>query len=61
MESMALFAAICLLAAIWYVAFDDLVFQVVTKASLLGARTLLVAPGLTTRNKKLLGSKGHRY
>ena len=51
MESMALFAAICLLAAIWYVAFDDLVFQVVTKASLLGARTLLVAPGLTTSNK----------
>ena len=25
-----------------------------TRASLLGARTLLVAPGLTTRNKKLL-------
>ena len=28
--------------------------QVVTRASLLGARTLLGAPGLTTRNKKLL-------
>ena len=27
----------------------------VARASLLGARTLLVAPGLTTRNKKLLG------
>ena len=26
--------------------------------SLLGARTLLVAPGLTTSNKKLLGTKG---
>ena len=26
----------------------------VTRASLLGARTLLVAPGLTTSNKKLL-------
>ena len=27
-------------------------------ALLLGARTLLGAPGLTTRNKKLLGAKG---
>ena len=27
-------------------------------AVLLGARTLLGAPGLTTRNKKLLGAKG---
>ena len=27
-------------------------------ASLLGARTLLGAPGLTTSNKKLLGAKG---
>ena len=29
----------------------------VTRASLLGARTLLGAPGLTTRNKKLLATK----
>ena len=28
------------------------------RASLLGARTLLGAPGLTTRSKKLLGTKG---
>ena len=30
----------------------------VTRASLLGARTPLVAPGITTRNKKLLTSDG---
>ena len=28
------------------------------RPSPLGARTLVVAPGLTTRNKKLLGAKG---
>ena len=35
-----------------------------TRASLLGARTLLVAPGLTTRNEKLheaTSNQGHRY
>ena len=32
--------------------------HIVTRASLLGARTLLGPPGLTTRNKKLLGTKG---
>ena len=30
-----------------------------TRASLLGARTLLGAPGLTTRSKKLLGTRRH--
>ena len=28
-------------------------------AILLGARTLLGAPGIATRNKKLLGTPGH--
>ena len=28
-----------------------------TRALLLGARTLLVAPGISTRNKKLLGTR----
>ena len=27
----------------------------------LGARTLLVAPGITTSNKDAISSKGHRY
>ena len=32
-----------------------------TKAFLLVARTLLVAPGLTTRSKDATSNKGHRY
>ena len=35
-----------------------LLWLLVTRASLLGARTLLGTPGLTTRNKKLLVPKG---
>ena len=34
-------------------------FLHIQRASLLGARTLVVAPGLTTRNKTLLVTKGY--
>ena len=34
--------------------------EAVARASLLGARTLLVAPGIATRNKKLLGARGNK-
>ena len=36
----------------------DVTYRIEQRASLLGARTLLGAPGPTTRSKKLLGAKG---
>ena len=40
---------------------ENLPKTLVTRALILVARMLLVAPGITTRNKNATSNKGHRY
>ena len=42
-------------------AYVEFLVHLVLKIKALEVRTLLVAPGLTTRNKDATRNKGHRY